>query len=145
MVNINLNKQDESMIPGVHLWRIKHCTEKRSNNGNHMLDVKFEREDNPDVSIYDTVMLEGKGFHAFGKSKLAAALGDGFEGDLDPNSLIGERFWLATKLEAYTNDKGVTRESLKVDVDRLSHKGWQPWGDTPPGCEPAEPPIEAPF
>ena len=127
MVHIDMNKPDRELTPAVDLWEIVECVATRSAKGDEMLSVKFARVENTSDHMYDNVMLEGNGW-GIGKQKLAALVGPTFAGDLDPLSLVGQRYWVETAVREYQG-----KSSLSVNIEGLKPAGLQRADDPPPG------------
>ena len=140
MVRIDLNKADASLIAGIDAWEVIDCEVRYSKAGDQMLGMKFARISDRGDYMFDILMLEGPGW-GLGKQKLAALLGDGFDGDIEVDEFRGKQVWIAAKVEEYNG-----KSSLKPDIrGSLKNAGMQAIEDVPPGCEAPEPPTEAPF
>lgn len=134
MVQIDMTQPDRELTPGVDLWEIMECKEDKSRSGDKMLRMKFFRVRAPSDHMYDNIMLAGGGW-GIGKAKLSTLVASDFKGDLDPLDLVGKRVWISTGVETYQG-----KDRLKVMIDDLACKGYQPGEVAPDGCEaPAEP------
>lgn len=139
MVQIDMNEPDRDLNPGIDLWSVIASSEERASSGNKMIKLKLARVSHPNEHLFDNIMLSGGGW-PIGKGKLQALLPADFKGDLDPLDFIGRRLWVATGVETYNG-----RDSLKVMIDQLKHKGYQREDDVPPGCVVPEEHDEIPF
>ena len=125
-MHLDMTRPDREMPTGTNLWRLVNVQTKTSGKGHAMLAVKFEPADGSAAHLYDNIMLQGGGW-AIGKPKLVAlGVPADFQGDLDPQKLVGRRVWIDTFVQ---NHNG--RDGLKVNIQELSHAGYQP-EDTPP-------------
>lgn len=143
MVQIDMNKPDRDLTPGVALWVVKECSAGTSRKGDRMLKLKLARVEDETSHMYDNAMLEGGGW-GIGKKKLGAFVPADFAGDFDPQSIVGERFWVCTTIRTYEG-----KDSLSVDHETLRHGGYQRADEVPPGCKLPEPGaggvIDVPF
>lgn len=143
MVHVNMGKSTgRELTPGIDLWEVMSMEAGKSQAGDAKLSAKFSRVANPSDHMYDTIMLAGGGWD-IGKPKLVAlGVPEDLDGDLDTLSLLGVRVWISTGIETYQG-----KDRMKVLIDDLSHKGYQPAAQVPPGCVMPEEPAqdEPPF
>lgn len=133
-----MNREPESnALIGTNLWTVRESrVEQSKSSGENMLVLKLKCGN---AELTDRAMLGGGGW-GIGKRKLIAlGLAPTFSGPLDPIQFIGTKVWCATKEEEYQGidrktGKVRTFKSLKVDVDQLTHAGYQPEADVPAGC-----------
>lgn len=138
MVDIDMSREPESnLLVGTHLWTVKNArVEKSKTSGENMLVLTLKSGES---EMTDRAMLGGGGWGIGKKKLLALGLPADFKGALDPIQFIGAKVWCATKIEPYQGiDKKTgqprTFQSLKVDVDQLTHAGYQPEAMVPAGC-----------
>ena len=113
--------------PGVYLCEIRKATEKTSGKGNLMFDLTWKGVHVGDLTVYDNIMLSGKG-KFLGDSRLEA-LGwpPKFNGEINASELIGKRAWLFLAVETFQG-----KASLRTDIGQGTHCGYQPEDDPPP-------------
>lgn len=129
MIDIDMNRPDRDLSPGIDLWEVAKAEATTSAGQVPMLSVAFFRCSDPGQRMYDNVMLAGNGW-GIGKSKLVAlGVAADFKGKLDPLDFVGRRVWLSTGVDVY---QGKAR--LKVLIADLKHSGYQPADMVPEGC-----------
>ena len=139
MVEIDMTKEPtDGFLVGINLWEVVACKSGKSQAGDAKLEVKF-RAVGTETEMVDHLMLVGKGW-GIGRAHLTAlGLPLDFKGALDPLDFIGKKLWLATHVEERPGVDRATGEprkfkNLRVDIDRLAFKGYQPEADVPVGC-----------
>lgn len=138
MVEVDMTQAGRDLNPGIDLWEIVTANEAKSQGGDKMIKLKFERVSEAKDKVFDNIMLEGGGWD-IGKGKMAAFVPADFKGNIDLLTWVGKQLWVATGVEAWNG-----KDRLKVMIDELKFKGYQPAEDVPPGKElPAldEPPF----
>lgn len=132
---------DGAAEPGVYLARVASVDAKQSRSGDDMLNLKLVKDHGRKQLCYDNIMLGGPGW-SIGYPKLVAlGVSPDHSGEFDPQSLHGRRVWVEVHRTEYDG-----KQKLEVNIDALSHKGYQPITDTPSGQEPAgEDDSDTPF
>lgn len=134
MVNVDMNRPDRDLNPGVDLWEVMKSEATNSRAGDAMIRLKLFRVSDPAAHLFDNIMLAGGGW-GIGKSKLVAlGVSENFRGDLDPLDFVGRRVWVSTGVDSYEG-----KDRLKVMIDGLRYSGYQPADQVPPGCVAPEP------
>lgn len=115
--------------PGVYYAEITGAVGKVSQNGKNMVNLDIVEATDRRRICYDRLMLQGKPFALTMTKKKLQALGVDVSKPLDPDSLVGRRFWLAVNW-GEPNDKG--RVYLEPDFKAPdSAFGYYPDGERP--------------
>lgn len=117
-MHVDMNAPVEGDVPeGTYLAEVKSAKEKTANSGNAMIAIEFRGVEET-FSVYDNIMLMGKGW-GLGRAKLVGlGVGSDFSGDLDLADLIGRRVYLHLAEEEYQG-----RKRLKVDITLGTTRG----------------------
>ncbi len=134
-LDIDLNKPDPSLAPGVDLWRIESAVHKpRGGNIKNAHILLTLSRVNGEGKMTDRVFLEGGGYDR-GRQKLAVFLGDGWAGRLNLAEMRNRQAYAYTEV---TQFNGFSRLEVK-DRDGFPYSGYAPWsegGSPPPGYVP---------
>jgi hypothetical protein len=136
MVKIDMTKEGDDMLVGVHLWDVTAAFEKPSSKGAPMLVLELRCGE---VKLTDYLMLSGYGW-TFTKNKLRALdVPHDYSGEIDPVKFINKRVWVATHVserEGVDRKTGEKRKfrNLAVDTEQLRFSGYNHESDVPAGC-----------
>jgi hypothetical protein len=123
---------DTGREPGIRAVKIASAEERTSKAGNAMITIELVDPDTERFVLRDFLMLSGDGW-GYGKAKFwAFGIEEGFQGDLEPESLVGRVAFVATRLTEYNG-----KQRLAPDVDQ-GHAGYFRANEPPPGHEPIE-------
>lgn len=146
IIDLNMNQPTGGLI-GTHLWTVDSATFGKSRKGDSMLTLKLSclpNDRNEAATMSDIIMLQGPGF-GIGKPKLVAlGVKPNHSGPFDPLDLHGRRVWIST-VEQQWEHEGKSGSRIAVDITQLSHKGYQPEDNVPPGCDPMDYTQPTPF
>lgn len=138
MVRVDFGEKPKPKTkPGPHLCEVRKSTEKRSKKGDAMFEVNWRGVNDPGLSTFDYIMMEGAGVGMGYKKLEALGWPPKFKGEIHDHELIGKRAWVFLELEEYKGEL-----SLKADSGQGTHYGYQPESDTPEEANFDKPPRE---
>lgn len=128
-------KDEPSLPPGIYHAEVKKAEETRSkNSGDGMFILTLVSLDHGKKQLTkDYVMVEGKA-RGMGTRKLLA-LGLPMKDEsffLDASQITGRRAYVNVVEEEFTNDKGITRKTLKVQGVKDDGSSFGYWPDDAP-------------
>jgi hypothetical protein len=132
---VRINMRDlgtEELNDGIHAVRVSKADERASRAGNAYLGIELVDAESGRFVLFDNLMLAGAGA-AFTRKKLQAlGVESDFNGELNPQELVGMTAFVATVWEEYEG-----KRRLKVDVS-VGGAGYYPAAEPPQGFEPIQ-------
>lgn len=121
MVRVDMNAPVPGSAPdGVYIADVAKAKATLTKGGDPAINLEFGCSYGGTVfKVYDTIMLNGRGW-SLGRPKLTAlGVPSEFSGDLDPADLLGRRVYLHLAFQEYQG-----KRSLKPDPKQGSHSGY---------------------
>lgn len=128
-------------LTGTNLWTVQSFKRGKTQAGDLKVIVKYKCGE---YDLEDSILLQGKPTSIkIGREHLAAlGVPADFNGSIEDLPIQGKRVWICTHIEERemlatsgpSVGKMVTYKNLRVDINVLSHRGYQPEANVPAGC-----------
>lgn len=128
-------------LTGTHLWTVQSFKRGKTQAGDLKVIVTYKCGE---YDLEDSILLQGKpNSIKIGRDHLAAlGVPSDFNGNIEDLPIQGKKVWICTHIEEREDiarsgpnvGKTVTYRNLRVDINTLSHRGYQPEANVPAGC-----------